>query len=156
MSRYRRSLLMLIGIAAFVACSKTADNTGDEKGIVVTDLKANMTLPTSTGSFWMKISNYTDKDDALIGADVEGCGTLEFHEMIIENDVMFMHQVEGGEVPIPSGETVELKQGGLHIMCIDKAEPLIAGTTIDVILQFANAGPIKVEADVVPPGGMAQ
>lgn len=119
--------------------------------LVITNVLANMTLPSDTGSFWMTITNNGDTDDALIGAEVAGCGVIELHDMIMEDDVMVMRQVEGGQIPIPAGETVELKRGGLHVMCLQKEAPLEEGTTLDITLEFANAGLVEVTSNVVTP-----
>lgn len=148
-------VLLMIGL---VACSsgESAENTEmtESNEMVIEHVQANMTLPSSTGSVWVKITNNTGQDDALTGAELAGCGTIELHDMVMENDVMIMRQVEGGEIPIPNGETVELKKGGLHIMCIDKEAPLEVGTEVDIALQFANAGTIDVTGKVVEPGEM--
>ncbi|MEZ4708720.1 MAG: copper chaperone PCu(A)C [Caldilineaceae bacterium] len=122
--------------------------------LTVANVQANLALPSSTGSVWMAIMNGTDTDDALIGAEVPGCGVIELHEMIMQNDVMVMRQVEGGQIPIPAGETVELKRGGLHVMCIEKEAPREVGSMVDMVLHFANAGDIAVTAPVVDPGEM--
>ncbi|MCP4357694.1 MAG: copper chaperone PCu(A)C [Chloroflexi bacterium] len=144
---------ILFVIIALTACSSSASEpaTGE---LTVTNVRANMTLPSSTGSFWMEIHNGTDTDDALIGGEFEGCGVIELHDMTMENDVMIMREVEGGQIPIPAGETVELKRGGLHVMCIDKAASLEAGSSIEITLNFANAGTMNVTAKVIEPGDM--
>lgn len=123
--------------------------------LTVQNVRANLSLPSTAGSVWMLIMNGTETDDAFVGAEIAGCGVIELHDMIMENDIMIMQEVEGGEIPIPAGEVVELKQGGLHVMCIDKEAPLELGTTVDIALQFANAGTINVTGEVVAPGEMA-
>ena len=127
---------------------------GEAETVTVENVRANMAVPSDTGSFWMEIVNNSDSDDTLLGAQVDGCGTLELHNMTMEDGVMVMREVEGGEILIPAGETVVLEQGGLHVMCIDKAAPLEAGTTVEIALEFENAGTIEVTADVVAPGDM--
>ncbi len=117
-------------------------------------VKANLILPTETGAVYMTISNETGEDDVLTGASVPGCRTVELHEMVMDGDVMIMSQVAGGEIPIPAGETVELKQGGLHVMCIGKTGKYAVGDTVEVTLEFDNAGTIKVSAEVIAPGEM--
>jgi copper(I)-binding protein len=112
----------------------------------VTDVTANMSLPTTTGAIYMLISNNSDTDDALVGATIPGCGVVELHEMAMDGDVMVMRPVEGGRIPVPAGETVTLKRGGLHVMCIEKAEPVEVGQMVPVTLQFENAGTMEVEA----------
>ena len=68
----------------------------------------------------MKIHNGTGTDDELVGAEFEGCGAIELHNMFMEKDVMVMREVEGGKIPIPAGETVELKPGGYHLMFMQR------------------------------------
>jgi copper(I)-binding protein len=138
-------------IVSLAACSSDGSESGE---MVIENVQANMTLPSDTGSVWLKITNNTGQDDALTGADLAGCGAIELHNMFMENDVMVMREVEGGKIPIPAGETVELKKGGLHIMCIGKEAPLEKGTSVDIALQFENAGTINVTGTVVEPGEM--
>jgi hypothetical protein len=147
--------VLLLLIVSLAACSSSDSAAPAESGgMLIENVQANMTLPSETGSVWLKITNNTGTDDALIGASLAGCGAVELHEMAIENDVMVMRQVAGGQIPIPAGETVELKQGGLHIMCIGKEAPLEKGTSVDIGLQFANVGSITVTGVVVEPGAM--
>lgn len=157
----KRVYLLFALILALAACSAAAPETdaGESavdkmEGVMVTNVRANMTLPSDTGSIWMEIHNHTENDDALVGAEFEGCKAIELHDMTMENDVMVMREVEGGEIPVPAGEKVELKKGGLHVMCIGKEAPLEAGSTLDITLLFANAEPVKVTATVVEPGEM--
>jgi copper(I)-binding protein len=126
----------------------------DVDGLLIENVRANLSLPSTTGSVWVKITNTTDVDEALIGAAIPGCGVIELHNMIMRGDVMVMQQVEGGEIAIPAGETVELQRGGLHIMCIQKEAPLEVGSAVDITLEFANAGEVEVTAPVVAPDDM--
>lgn len=152
----KRYLVLPLLLWVLAACSTAGPGTGNEASgeLTVSNVRANMTLPSDTGSLWMEIYNGTATDDALVGAEFAGCAAIELHDMVMENDVMIMREVEGGRIPIPAGETVELKQGGLHVMCIGKETPLEAGTTLEVALQFEKAGTINVTADVVAPGEM--
>lgn len=124
----------------------------DIDGLLIENVLANLALPSATGSVWLKITNTTTEDEALTGAEIPGCGVIELHDMKMENDVMVMFQVEGGEIAIPAGETVTLQRGGLHIMCINKEAPVEVGTEVEITLQFANAGDVTVTAPVVEPG----
>jgi copper(I)-binding protein len=66
---------------------------------------------------------------------------------------MMMERVEGGEIAVPAGESVELKPGGLHAMCLQKTGEFAVGQLVDVTLNFANAGEIQVSAQVIDPAG---
>lgn len=140
--------ILLLGVLLLAACGSAES---EAEGIVVENVRANMTLPTDTGSFWMVITNYSDQDDALVGASFAGCGVVELHDMFMEDDVMVMRPVEGQEIPIPAGESVELRPGGLHVMCMQKEAPLAVDTAVTLELEFANAGTISVEGVVVEP-----
>lgn len=142
-------IILILLVVSLAACSSDSSESGE---MVIENVQANMTLPSDTGSVWLKITNNTGQDDALVGAEMAGCGAIELHNMFMENDVMVMREVEGGKIPIPAGETVELKKGGLHIMCIGKEAPLEKGTEVDIALQFENAGTINVTGTVVEPG----
>lgn len=152
----KRFILLFSTLILLTACGSASEsepttnesnNTSGE--LTVTDVTANLSLPTDTGAVYMTITNGTDTDDSLVNADVPGCGVVELHEMSMDGDVMVMRQVEGGEIPVPAGATVTLKRGGLHVMCIEKAEPTAVGETVPVTLTFANAGTIEVQAEVI-------
>lgn len=155
-------LVVLLISLALVACSgetpaeePAMESEGTEKsGLTIKNVQANMTLPSETGSFWMEITNNSGADDALVGAEVDGCAVIELHDMVMDGDTMVMRQVEGGKISIPDGETVVLKKGGLHVMCIGKEAPLETGSSIDIALQFDNGGTITVSGKVVEPGEM--
>ena len=135
-----------------MAMGETMEMEMVEGKLTIANVRANLTLPTDTGSVWLVILNGTDTDDALLGGEIPGCGVVELHSMKMDGDVMVMRPVEGGQIPIPAGEMVELKKGGLHIMCLQKEAPLEIGTAIDMMLEFANAGAVDVTGEVVDPG----
>lgn len=102
------------------------------------------TLPNApVGGGFMTITNTGAEDDRLIGASSSVAGHLEVHEMAMEGDVMKMRELADG-LPIPAGETVELKPGGFHIMFMELQEPLVEGETVTVKLTFERAGEVEV------------
>lgn len=106
-------------------------------------------MAASNGAFYMELTNPRDTDDALVAVQTSACETVELHESRLdENDVMRMRPVEGGQIPLPAGETVALEPGGLHVMCIGMNRPLSVGTRIPLTLTFANAEEIGVEAEI--------
>lgn len=141
------ALLLILAVACGGQTKEEPMTESTEAGtLAVTDVTANMSLPTATGAVYMLITNNSDADDALVGATIPGCGAVELHEMAMDGDVMVMREVENGRIPVPSGVTVTLKRGGLHVMCIDKAEPIEPGQMVPVTLEFENAGIMEVEA----------
>jgi copper(I)-binding protein len=51
-------------------------------------------------------------------------------------------------VELPAGVAVEMKPGGHHIMLMDLAKPLAAGTTFKLTLTFEKAGEITIDVPV--------
>jgi copper(I)-binding protein len=75
------------------------------------------------GAFYMVIKNSGAQADKLVSASCPACGMMELHESYMMADgMMGMRPVEGGTIEIPAGGQVELKVGGLHIMCTQKAD----------------------------------
>ena len=148
----------LLALLLFLAACGAPENENNAAAVAstgeltVTNVRANLSLPTDTGSVWLDIHNGTNSDDALRGAEIDGCGTVEFHSMAMQGDVMIMGQVEGGQIPVPAGATVRLEQGGLHMMCFNKAAPLEPGSSVAIALYFTNAGTVNVVGEVVAPG----
>lgn len=105
-----------------------------------------MTPGQPVGGGFLTIVNHGSQDDRLvsvtIAADVR---TVELHQMAMSNDVMTMRKLNDG-VPLPAGQTVEMKPGGLHMMIMGVKAPFKAGGTVHAVLQFEKAG--KVEIDI--------
>lgn len=104
------------------------------------------TMAPTRGAAYMVIRNTGTEDDALVGASSDVAMTTEVHESYMEGDTMMMRRVE--RIPVPAGGEVVLEPGGYHVMFIDLKEPLQAGTTIEITLEFEKAGEIAVEAEV--------
>ena len=101
------------------------------------------------GAFYMKLVNNSAEDDALLEVRTDACATAELHEMYMkENDVMGMRPVDGGQIAVPAGETVELKAGGMHVMCLGKTAAFARGDVYPITLVFANAGEMQVTAEI--------
>ncbi len=84
----------------------------------------------------------------LIAASVAFAGKTEIHEMRMVNDVMKMRELADGLV-IPAGETVELRQGGYHLMFMKIENAPKKGEIHKVVLEFANAGRVELDMPVV-------
>jgi len=100
----------------------------------------------TNAAFYMTINNPGEADQ-LISADSPACGVTELHEMYDKGEgVMGMRPVEGIEIPADS--TVTLQPGGLHVMCIDRLEDFSPGDSIQLTLEFQNAGTMTVDATI--------
>jgi len=101
-----------------------------------------------SGAFYMTIYNDGTQDDRLISAASPVCGTVELHESFMTSDgAMGMRPVEGG-IPVPAGGKVELKVGGLHVMCINIQRGFEAGKKVPLTLHFEKGGDLSVEVEI--------
>mgnify|MGYP001546882119 FL=1 len=142
-----RLMILLPIFLIILGCTSAVGETG---GIEIENIWGrNAPKVAQNGAFYMTITNNSGEDDELVGAQSEACAVVELHEMyMMENDVMGMRQVPGGTIPVPEGETVELKVGGLHVMCIDKQAAFEVGDEIPITLDFANAVPMELTVEI--------
>ena len=132
----------LLGFALITsACS------GGGSGILeVTDSWAPTTPPGApTAAVYLTIDNGTDSDDRLVSVSTDRCGTIELHSTEIdENRIMRMRLAQPESLTIPSGETLEMVPGGLHVMCIEPTSPFADGETLDLVVTLESAGDLDI------------
>lgn len=101
------------------------------------------------GAVFGLLVNLSEEADTLISARTDAAEVVELHETIMgEGDVMQMRPVEGGLEIAPQGY-LELTPGGLHIMLINLTQPLVAGGSFDLLLNFEHLGEISVTIPIV-------
>jgi copper(I)-binding protein len=163
----KRALIM-VGVAALAltACGSSDDaGSGPAPGAAVDVVTVSgawartSAAGQSQGAVYFEIS--ATAADTLLGVSVPAsvAGTAAIHEAVAADApvdtmagdtgemVMTMRQVEGG-LALPAGDTVTFAPGGSHLMLFDLVEPLAAGATFDLTLQFAHADPVTVPVDV--------
>jgi periplasmic copper chaperone A len=102
---------------------------------------------TGNGVLYLTITNAGDEDDALIGGETDRAERMEIHETIVADGSARMQPAEGA-LPIPSGETVTLEPGGLHIMLVNLTADIPAGDRYEVTLTFERAGDVTLGVPV--------
>ncbi len=101
-----------------------------------------------TGAVYFLFHNGTDADVRLFGAETPAAGAVEIHEIVNDNGTMRMRQLVDGIVLGPD-ESVNLAPGGLHMMLIDLAAPLVEGESITLTLHFDGADDLTFAVPVV-------
>lgn len=111
---------------------------------------------TATGqamsSAYLGIRNGGVNGDRLVSVSTPVASAVEMHSMSMDGNVMRMRQIDG--IDLPAGQAVELKPGGLHLMLMGLKQPLAVGSRFEMTLVFEKAGPLKLQVEVAPPGGM--
>lgn len=121
--------------------------TGSQTGIAVTEAWARPSpMAERAGAAYMLITNGGSIDDRLISVTTDVAATVELHETKNEGGMMAMAPVDG--ITIPANGRAELKPGGYHVMLIDLTHELKVGETIDLVLEFEQAGELEVTVEV--------
>ena len=110
-----------------------------------------------TGVAYVAIQSPTA--DRLVSLSTPVAKKAELHTMSMQGMVMKMRPLSG--LDIPAGQPVTLKPGGEHIMLMGLSQPLRAGQTFPLTLDFEKAGSRTVtvtveKAGATGPGPAAQ
>lgn len=134
--------------AALAPTTFAADHGGEQGPVGIADPWTRPTPPgTPMGVGYMEITNHTDDEIRLVGAETPKAGHVSIHETQMQDDVMRMQAVKGG-LAIPAGETVKLKPMSYHLMLEQLKSPIKEGESVPVTLEFKGAGPMDVELRV--------
>ena len=105
------------------------------------------------GAGYLKLAN-KGPVDRLVSATSPAAGSVEIHSMSMEGDVMKMRQVDA--IEIATGQTVELKPGGYHLMLMGLKAPLKVGDKFPLTLKFEKSGEVVVTVNVEEPKSKSQ
>jgi len=110
--------------------------------------RPSMDMVTS-GAFYMVIKNSGNAPDRLLSGTSPACGSIEVHEMVMKSDGSMGMNLLDKPLEIPAGDEVELKSGGMHIMCIMKKDAeFAAGANVNLTLVFETSGEITVPVEI--------
>jgi copper(I)-binding protein len=131
--------LALLGLAL------TACTGGGDPALTVSGAQAAVPLAGSS-QIVVSITNDGDGDDRLLAVDTDAAIGIELHETRIDDGIATM--VDLDEVPLPAGETVRFRPGGLHLMMIGPDDEVVLGARFPITLRFERSDPITVTAEV--------
>jgi copper(I)-binding protein len=147
----RKLVLMSLACAALAASLTAAPACADEVkagNIVVSQAWSRATPKGSkVGGGYLTIENKGSAPDRLTGASSDVAGSVQVHEMSMENGIMKMRPVDNG-LTIDPGKTVKLAPGGYHLMMMDLKAPLKQGEKVPVTLDFEKAGKVTISLEV--------
>lgn len=99
------------------------------------------------GVGYMTLTNTGDREITFSSAETPRAASVSIHQSIMNDGVMSMQPLKNG-LAIPSGETVELKPHGYHLMLEKLKGPLKEGESIPMTLSFEGADTQRVELTV--------
>ena len=109
------------------------------------------TPPRAPGGAYLTITNTGSEADRLVAVKTPISGRAEIHEMKMDGGVMSMRPLGDG-LPIPAGETTELKPGGYHLMLMKLERPISEGEAVPITLSFEKAGEVTLDFMAAPIG----
>lgn len=98
-----------------------------------------------TGGAYLSLEN-KGPADRLLSASSPVAAEVQLHVMKMEGDVMRMREVEA--IDLPTGQTVTLAPGGLHVMLVGLKAPLKQGDKFPLTLKFEKSGETVVTVNV--------
>ncbi|MCX7566874.1 copper chaperone PCu(A)C [Sulfitobacter sp. F26169L] len=141
--------LLQAAVAVFLTTSAAMAHDYKVGPITVMHPKAFETAKTAkVGGGYMTLENTSDTADTLLEVRVAKIPRVELHlTETDENGVARMTKQDG--IPIPAGETVTLKPGGLHVMFMGlDGNPFKVGDKVDATLVFETAGELDITFDI--------
>ena len=115
--------------------------------LIISDARARPTPPgISVGAVYFSITNGGLTADRLLSVGTPVANKVELHESRTVQGVVEMRPVTA--VECPPGQTVKAAPGGLHVMLLGLAAPLVAGSEFLVSLQFRDAGVVTLKVPV--------
>jgi len=147
------NLIVLFIFSLFYIYSCSSDKqTPDRKTtfgdkIEVQNVWVRAAAENANSAGYMDILNGTEKSDTLMAVETEGVSKSEVHESYTtENGLSGMRPVEN--LTIPPGSALKLQPGSYHLMLMDLKRELRPGDSLQISLQFAQAGTLTKMAEV--------
>lgn len=137
--------LTVVSAVLLAACS---GGGGDSSEITIVDAWArNSPMSAGMGAAYMLATS--SSNDAIVGASVDSsvATSAEIHETSVAADGTASTSVVM-RIPLPAGETVEIRPGGYQVLLVGLVSPLRAGDTITVTLRLESGSTLEVPVPV--------
>ena len=137
---------ILLGFLLLGACGRPAASA-----VQVSDAWARATAAgQTTAAVYATIANEGAAGDQLVAASSDRAAHAMLHEGSVENGIARMRMVD--RIELASGQRLELKPGGTHVMLTGVTSPLNAGDRFTLRLRFEKGGEKTVPVTVVGAG----
>ena len=101
---------------------------------------------------YLTLVNEGSESVTLTAVETPLAGKAEVHETTEKDGVMRM--APAGPQRVPSGGSVRMAPGGLHVMLMNLAQPLKQGQTLPLTLRFTDGSSLEVSAQIQGVGSM--
>jgi copper(I)-binding protein len=101
----------------------------------------------SSSAAYFTIRNEGAGTDTLLSV-TSPAGNASLHSTSMDNGVMRMRPL--AHLDVPANSDIVLKPGGTHVMLMGLKQPLAAGSTVELDLQFEKSGEKRLTVPVRP------
>lgn len=134
LKKFVAAMAIVFGLVSLTGCAPATTH----EGVVIEDAWVRSSEYSDhaggmTGIFG-KFTNHGDQPVTITGGETDIAKMVQTHEVV---NGMMQQKKEG--IVIKPGETVTLQPGGLHIMIMDIAKPIVAGDKITFTVKFKGA-----------------
>ncbi len=149
MHHIRSAALAVASVLVLASCT-TAGSACDDVDIEGAWFRVP---PAPNGALYFTATNNGGDPIAITGASSDVANMIELHEVLDNDGMMQMQAIEGQRIEIPAGDSVELRQGGLHVMAMGLTEGLEDGADAEFVLstdadcEITVTAPITVEGE---------
>jgi periplasmic copper chaperone A len=124
-----------------------AKGGGNDNLMIMNAVAPAALVPTATSAVvYLDVMNHGSEADALVSVSSPRARSATLHESYVEADVAKMKDLP--RIDLPAGATVELKQGGMHIMLTGLDAALKEGDVLSLELTFEKTGRLPVTVTV--------
>jgi copper(I)-binding protein len=150
------TLVVAVGAAGLIAAavpqslgSGTGTGSAAAEPIAVTNAYVRAPVPpTKVAAAYFTVYNTTSQPDKIVSVET-GAGAVAVLHTVQPDGTMV---ADPNGVVIPAHGTLVLSTGKGHVMIEQLFGPLKAGQSVDIEVDFQNAGPVNVVAPVLGPG----
>ena len=146
-------IIFLSSFILFISCAEKENKTetapevnlfsSADSSIVIVNPWSRPSAKGMNGAIFLKIFNQSNSPDTLYSVESDLAELVEIHETFMRgSNQMGMRHVDFIEI---SGDSlIYLQPGGFHIMLISLTKDMGIGTMGEVVLNFRQAGKIKI------------
>lgn len=116
-------------------------------GLIINYPWAQPTVGAKTGAVFLTVDNNGLDDDVLMGGISPLADRVEVHETKRDASGTVTTPLPRG-LPVPAGESIELRPGGYHLVLTGLALNLEEGRSIPLTLSFARGGDVVVDVKI--------
>lgn len=136
--------LLLAMILLLSAC----DTGAPDVAMSADQVWARATPPgAEVGAVYMRLHNRGKIAVRLVEIQSDAAQRAAVHTVSESEGMMRMRAIDGGP-EIPAGGSIELRPGGMHLMLMGLAQPLVDGERFSMALRFDDGETLSLEVPV--------